>query len=186
MSIPAQLQRYLKKQKLKFDVVEHKTIYTAYDLAQTTKEKLQAVAKTLVLKVHEPKKLSDDPQEQKGIHHVLAVLPAHVRVDLAKVKKLLGAKKVTIASEKEVAQATKGEAGAQTPFGGHHRLKVVMDAGLRKVGHALFGAGSFTHSLRLKVKDFERSEQPVTGAIAEKPKRKKERNENQTSAHHPR
>ncbi len=172
MSIPAKLTAYLKARKLPFQVVEHKTVFTAYDLAQTLKVKLNEIAKTLLLKVRDPKPASDDPKLQPGSHHFLAVVPAHFRVDLQKVKKLLGAKQVSIASESEMTKTLKQKAGSQTPFGSFHKLQVVMDKTLLKTSQALFGAGSFTESLRLKVKDYHRAERPITGDIAEKKKKR--------------
>lgn len=168
MSLPAKLQNLLKQRKLTFGVVPHKTVFTAYDVSQTLKVKLSEVAKTLLLKVHAPKKLSREGEQPKDAHYVLAVLPAHLRLDLEKVKKFLGAKKVAITSESEMTEALKVKPGALTPFGTLHRLNVIMDKTLLKVSQALFGAGSFTESLRLKVKDYQRTEQPLTGDIASK------------------
>lgn len=173
MSLATKLTQHLKQSKLRFSVVPHKTVFTAYDLAQTLKVKLNGIAKTLLLKVHAPSKVSDDPKIAKGTQHFLAVLPAHLRLDVNKVKALLGAKKVSIASEKDMGTALKVKPGALTAFGSLHKLRVVMDTSLLKTREALFGSGSFTESLKLKVKDFHKREQPITGDIAEKKKKKK-------------
>lgn len=168
MSLLTNVTQHLKRNKVRFEVVSHKTVYTAFDLAQTLKTKLQTVAKTLLIKVHQPKKLSDAPDAHPGSDHFLAVLPGHLRLDLNKVKKLLGAKQVRIASEGEMAKTLKVKPGALTPFGSLHRVRVLMDRALLKTTHALFGAGSFTQSLRLKVKDFHQTEKPLTGDISRK------------------
>lgn len=168
MKIPPKLQAYLKQHKLAPEIVEHKTVFTAYDLAQTLKVKLDTVAKTLLLKVQQPKAVSADEREQKATRHILAVLPASRRLDLVKVKKVLKAKSVSIASEKDITKALSLKPGSQTPFGSLHGLRVVMDTALLKTSRALFSAGHFTASLRLKVKDYHKAEQPLLGDIGKK------------------
>lgn len=153
MPIPAKVQTYLKKLKFKHDVVEHKTVFTVYDLAQTTKVKMNTIVKTLLVKADKEYKL--------------VLLPAHRRLNLEALKKLLGAKKVSIAKESDMAKEMKVKAGALTPFGSLHKLGVVLDKGLLKMQKGLFGAGSFTESVRLKMKDFIKAEQPTVGNISE-------------------
>jgi Ala-tRNA(Pro) deacylase len=101
----------------------------------------------------------------------LVVLSAHRRLNLAALKKLLGAKKITIARESDMAREMKVKPGALTPFGKLHKLNVVVDKGLLKTQKALFGAGSFTESVRMKMKDFVKSEEPTVGNISEAPKK---------------
>ncbi|KKU13723.1 MAG: YbaK/prolyl-tRNA synthetase associated region [Candidatus Magasanikbacteria bacterium GW2011_GWC2_45_8] len=76
---------HLDKYKVRYTHVPHKTVYTAYDLANTLKKKLNEIAKTLVVKVDK--------------RYVLVVLPANVRVDLQKVKKVLKAESVHLLPE---------------------------------------------------------------------------------------
>ena len=157
MAIPAKVKNYLDKQKVKYEVVKHKTVFTVYDLSQTLKIKMNEIVKTLLIKA------------DKDYHLVL--LSAHRRLDLGAVKKLLGAKKVTIARESDMAREMKVKPGALTPFGKLHKLGVVVDKGLLKTQKALFGAGSFTESLRMKMKDYVKVEEPKVGAISEAPKK---------------
>src|SRR5690349_16863266 len=119
MPIPAKVQTYLKKLKIKYDVVEHKTVFTVYDLAQTTKINMNAIVKTLLVKADKEYKL--------------VMLPAHRRLNIDALKKLLGAKKVSIAKESDMAKEMKVKPGALTPFGGLHKLGVVVDKDLLKM-----------------------------------------------------
>lgn len=155
--IPSKVQTYLKKLNLKHDVVEHKTVFTVYDLAQTTKEKLNTIVKTLLIKADKEYKL--------------VVLPAHRRLNIEAVKKILGAKKVSIARESDMAKEMKVKPGALTPFGKLHKLGVVVDKGLLKMQKGLFGAGSFTESVRMKIKDYLKAEEPTVGNISEAAKK---------------
>jgi len=86
MPIPKKIITYLKKNKIKFEQIAHKTVYTAFDLAKNAKKNLIASAKPWSLKT------------DKG--YVLVILPADRMVDFGKIEKLLGAKKIEIAKEK--------------------------------------------------------------------------------------
>lgn len=153
MSIPAKIKNYLTKNKLKFEILKHKTVFTAYDLAQTTKTKLQEIGKTLFIKADKD--------------YYLVVLPANRRLNIPKLKKLLKVKKISIARENEMKTKLKIKPGAITPFGSLYKIGVVLDKSLSRVTKGLFGAGSFTESLRLKIKDYLKMEKPVTGDIGE-------------------
>lgn len=154
MAIPAKIKSYLEKNKIKHEVVAHRTVFTVYDLAQTLKVKLNSIIKTLLIKT------------EKG--YVLAVLPGHMRLDLKAFQKAIGVKKATIANEKDMLVKFKMKPGSMTPFGAVHKVSVVLDKGLLKTEKMLFGAGSFTESVRLKMKDYIKSEQPQVAKISSK------------------
>jgi hypothetical protein len=84
---------------------------------------------------------------------------------MVKLKKLLKAKKVSIAKESEMKKKFRVKPGAITPFGSLHKVGVVLDKTLLETKEALFGAGSFTESLRLKIKDFINAEEPIVGSV---------------------
>ncbi|RJO59597.1 hypothetical protein C4546_01365 [Candidatus Parcubacteria bacterium] len=154
MPISKPVEKYLKNAKIKFQVIPHKTVFTVYDLAQTLKTKLDQVVKTLLVKV-----------DQK---YILVVLPAHFRMDFGKLKKFFKAKKVDIAKEKDMQTEFKTKPGAMTAFGPLHKLEVVADKSLTKTKEALFSAGSFTDSVRLKVKDYLGMVEPKIADIGKK------------------
>ncbi|MFA6098751.1 MAG: YbaK/EbsC family protein [Patescibacteria group bacterium] len=159
MAISKKLLSHLDKNKIKYEILKHRTVYTAYDLAKTTKRKLNEIAKTLLVKVDK--------------EYFLVVVPAHYKLDLAKVKKFFKAKKVQIARENEMKTKFNVKPGAITPFGTIHKTGVLVDKALLKVREVIFTAGSFTESLRLKVKDFIKSENAQTGAVGKQDKNKK-------------
>jgi prolyl-tRNA editing enzyme YbaK/EbsC (Cys-tRNA(Pro) deacylase) len=152
---------HLGKQKLAFEIVKHRKVYTAYDLAQTAGEKLENVAKTLLVKVQLPglKKNED--------RYYTVVVPASYYVELGKLKKLLKAKKIELVFEKGMKKLGI-EPGALTPFGSLRGYATVVDKALLKSKTALMGAESFTEHLRMKVKDFVKSEHPILGAFGKK------------------
>ena len=154
MAIAKSLEKYLRTAKVKYNVVPHKTVFTVYDLAQTLKLKMDEVVKSLLVKV-----------DQK---YVLVVMPAHYRLDFGKLKKLLKAKKVDIAKERDMQTKFNTKPGAMTPFGPVHKVEVVADTSLGKIKEALFSAGSFTESIRLKTKDYLKAVEPTLGDIGKK------------------
>lgn len=147
--IPKKLETYLTKNKIKFQIIKHKTVYTAYDLAQTLREKLERVGKTLLVKADG--KL------------YLVVLPAHRRLDITKLAKFLSAKKISIAKENDMVKHLNVKPGAILPFGTLHNVEVVADKTLAKTRDILLGAGTFTESLRMKVSDFLKLEEAKQG-----------------------
>jgi Ala-tRNA(Pro) deacylase len=93
----------------------------------------------------------------------LAILPANRRADLGAIKKLLGAKNMTLAAPEEVRALTGCIPGAVPPFGSLFGVPTLADAALRDVpGGALnFNAGLRTLSvLGLSVEDWIRIEAP--------------------------
>lgn len=155
MAIPKKIIDYLKKNKVKFKEIVHKTVYTAHDLAQTLKEKLDKIAKTLVIKT------------DKG--YCLLVLPASRLADLKKLKKALKAKKIEIAKEKVMKDFFKIKPGTITPLATlHKKVPLYIDKALVKTKEILISAGSYTDSLRLKIKDFLNLEKPVKGDFSKK------------------
>lgn len=157
--IPKNVLKYLDKNKIKYEKLLHKTVFTAYDLAQTLKQELKKVAKTLLVKADGK--------------YIIVVLPAHYRLDLAKVKKALKAKKIELVSEKIMLKVLKIKPGKMTAFGKLHKLETWVDKNLLKTEKAIMQAGSFTESLRLKVKDFVKLEEAKLGQLAMSGKKKK-------------
>lgn len=164
MPVAKPLLKYLDKAEIKYEIVPHKKVYTAYDLAQTLGEKLDGIAKTLLVKVELPK------IGKKGKHYIL-VIPASYRANLQKIKKALKAKKAELAAEKALEKLGL-EPGAITPFGGYHKLEVLMDKALFKVQKALVSAGAHTEALRVRVKDLHMKEGATLGQFGDKAKLK--------------
>lgn len=162
MSIPKTLKKYLDAAKVKYSVLPHKKVFTAYDLAQTLGQELDKIAKTLLVKVELPQ------LKQKGKYVIVAV-PASYRADLQKIKKALKASKVEIAAERALKKVGI-EPGALSPFGNYHRLELLLDTQLLKARDAIVRAGSLTESIRLGVKSLHKLENATVGTFGSKVK----------------
>ena len=154
MPIPKKTPNYLDKNKIKYEVVEHKTVFTAYDLAQTLKMKLPEIAKTLLVKI------------DSGL--ALAVLPASAKLDFNKLKKLAKAKKVGLPKENLMKTKLKIKPGAITPFGKLHKLPVYFDTALKRQTKILVGSGSFEESIKLTPASLIKLEEPTIGSFSKK------------------
>lgn len=144
--------KLLDKAKVKYKILEHKVVFTAHDVGATTKKKLGEIAKVVLVKADR--------------NFSLIVLPAGKYVDFSSIKKALKVKKVSMASEKELEKYLKTKVGLLHPFGHLFKIQTLFDKTLSKSKKMLASAGSYTHSLEISPKDFEKLVQPLKGAFS--------------------
>ncbi|MBI4050832.1 MAG: YbaK/EbsC family protein [Candidatus Doudnabacteria bacterium] len=162
-----QLLNYLKGVGVKFKILAHKVVYTAHDEAETQKKKLAEVAKTVLVKV------------DKGL--ALVIVPASKYVDLKAIKKALSAKggsasggkaaKVEMAKEADITKRLKSKIGLLHPFGNLYKISTLLDKALTKSKKIITSAGSYTESIEIAVKDFEKLVQPIKGVFSKSKRR---------------
>lgn len=137
MAIPQKVLKFLDANKIKYEIVKHRTVYTAYDKAATLKVKPNLIGKTLVLKMDRDL--------------AIALIPGNKNLDKNKAKKeinnwrkeqgLKSAKKIDFISEKAMKNKFKGiKIGAVPPFGDLYKLPTFIDRGLMSARRIL-GAG---------------------------------------------
>jgi len=190
------LIKYLEDNQTKFDIVEHKIVYTAYDAAQTMKVKLNEIAKSLLIKLNKPFVNGMKP-------YILIVVGADKNIDLNKLKKVVstwaekknkelrlqkqqpGKKplvdiynkiaKVAIPKEKDLKNKLKIKPGAMAAFGSMYKLPVFIDTSFLKTKQAVFSGDHVRSSVKMAVKDFHKLEQAMEGnfSIAKKFKKSK-------------
>ncbi len=152
MPIPAKVKKYLDSKGVDYEELAHKTVYTAYDAAQTLKKQLKEIAKTILVEADKT--------------HALVVLPADKKIDMEKLKKALGAKKISIPNEKVMIKVLKIKPGTLSSFGRLHNLEVVVDKAMLGAKKVVVSTGSFTDSVFMKVKDFVQSEEARLANVA--------------------
>jgi len=84
-----------------------------------------------------------------------------------------GIKKVELPKEQVMVRVLKVKPGALPAFGSLHSLEVYMDKSMKKAKKAIFASGSFTESIEMAMKEFEKLEEPIIGAFSEVKKFKK-------------
>jgi Ala-tRNA(Pro) deacylase len=163
--LPEKLMKYLDAAGINHNILEHKTVYTAYDAAATMGKKLNEIAKSLLIAADKD--------------YYIVILPADQNLDFNKLNAFLTKqfgkkiKVVKIPGEKIMEDIFKVKAGTLSAFGKLHNLPVVVDKTLAKVKQAIFSSGSFNHSVVMAVKDFTKLENAVLGSFGVKRKIKK-------------
>jgi Ala-tRNA(Pro) deacylase len=146
---------FLRQEKVKFEVIPHHDTYDAQHLAQAVHVSGRLVAKTVLLRT------------EGGSLFVVAVLPANRSVDFERAADVLGVDRVELATEQDVAQhCSDCETGALPPFGRHYGMKTMVDESLLEDEEITFEGNTHHEAIRMKLKDYRRIEEPLTGSFA--------------------
>jgi Ala-tRNA(Pro) deacylase len=139
---------FLEQEGVSFEVVEHEQTMSAAEEAEATHRRPQDVAKTVVLR--------------DGGRQILAVIPASERLDLHKVRELLGASKdLRLATEEEIAKDfPELDVGAVPPIGPRLPSAELIDHRLSDLDTVLCAGGDHRHSILIDPREVAR----VTGA----------------------
>lgn len=143
----------LEKKRIAYEVLPHAVAYTALETAEAAHVPGPEFAKVTILLVDG--------------RPVMAVLPAPLRVDLARLQELIGAREISLAHERTVESLFFDcEAGAEPPFGRLYGLDVYADALLSTHPTIAFNAGTHQEAMRMAFSDWRRLARPVMGAFA--------------------
>ena len=189
--LETKITRLLDQAKIKYKTLEHKVVFTAHDVGATTKKKLELIAKVVLVRVDgapssviarsasdeaiSTKKKIASARQRPGLamtrnYFALIVLPAGKYVDFSGIKKALKAKKVSMASEKDIAKYLKTKVGLLHPFGMEYNLQTLLDKGMSRSKKMIASAGTFTDSVELGLKDFQKLVKPILGNFSKKNK----------------
>jgi Ala-tRNA(Pro) deacylase len=150
MPIPASIERFLTEHGVSYQVVTHRTAYTAQEEAAVAHVPGRQWAKTVVC-------FADDEP-------ILAVLPAIYQVDTERLQRLAGATRVRLATEAELAPLYPDcEPGAMPPLGRLYRQRVFVDRALASDPEIVFNAGTHTDAIRMRYEDFAKLADPIVG-----------------------
>jgi Ala-tRNA(Pro) deacylase len=150
--IPDSIQHYLRRNRVRFERYWHPHAVSAQELAEALHVSGWRVAKSVIV-------LAD---RQPWI----VVVPAAGSVDLQKVREVLGARSVRLATEAEfINYFPDCEAGAEPPFGELYKLPVAVDETLSLTERLLFRAGSHEEALEMRFQDFATLEWPLVATF---------------------
>jgi Ala-tRNA(Pro) deacylase len=135
---------FLEGASVPFELLEHEPVTSASAEAHVADQPPQKVAKTIVL--------------HDGSAYVIAAVSAADRLDLHKLRELLGAgRQLQLASEDEIARAFPSlEVGAVPPFGPMVPAAEVIDSALAAQEQILCPAGDHRHSVLVDPSDVVR------------------------------
>lgn len=133
---PKKVEGFLAKVGAKYELVGHRTVYTAFDKAATLKIKPGTVAKVLTLKI--------------GKELVLAAMGSDKNLNIEKLQKLAKTEKIAFAKEKAIVETFKGiDPGAIPPFAGLWNVKVFCDKKLLEAPKIILPSGSYEASFKI-------------------------------------
>jgi Ala-tRNA(Pro) deacylase len=152
---PRAVDEFLRKARIPFTVFRHPAAFTAQRQAALSHVSGRSWAKTIVC-------FADDEP-------ILAILPAHLRVNLEQLRMLVAAEKLRLACEHEIANVWPDcELGATSPFATKWDLRVFVDRSLVGEPEMVFSAGTHTDAICLHYWDFAELARPVVGSFAER------------------
>ena len=138
------IRAFLDGAGVRYELVEHRPVDTAAAEARAAEQPPDTVAKTIVL--------------HDGAVYVIAAISAADRLDLRKLRDVLGAdRELRLASEEEIARDFAAlEVGAIPPFGPMLPAAEVMDSALAAQERVLCAAGDHRHSVLVDPREIAR------------------------------
>ncbi len=142
----------LHKEKIEYEVLEHKAVFTSKEAAEVRGTELKQGCKALICKTEEG--------------FMQAVVSGDKELDIDRLQKLTLFKKIELADAKEVKKVTGCNIGSVPPFGNLFSVKVYFDKSVLENEIVAFNAGSHTKSIKMKAKDLVRVVNPVLGEFS--------------------
>jgi Ala-tRNA(Pro) deacylase len=154
MATSVWIRQMLERRGLPFEELHHPEVYTAQEVAQREHMSGHRVAKVVVV-------MADG-------HPVELVLPASRHVNLDRVRMVLQAHELRLATEAEMEKYfTDCEVGAIPPLRHWKDVAVLMDRSLNIEGQILFQAGTHADAVRLNFRDWYELVNPQVATFSE-------------------
>ncbi|HZT80307.1 MAG TPA: YbaK/EbsC family protein [Gemmataceae bacterium] len=154
MATPQWIRKMLDLRGIPYRELHHPEAYTAQEVAQREHVSGHRVAKVVVV-------MADGKP-------VELVLPASRQVDMGRVRHLLDASDIRLATEAEMERFFADvELGAVPPLRHWQGVDVLMDAALDVAGDIIFQAGTHTDAIRLRFADWHKLVNPRVAAFSE-------------------
>lgn len=174
MQISKKLLKFLTENKIKYKLVEHRTVYTALDKANTLKVPAKTIGKALVIRL--------------GKDYALVLLGGDKILDVSKFRKQVskwarerGEKPpgvIEFVKESWMKKNLKGtKVGAIPPFGQIWKMPTFVDKSLMREKEIVVNAGEYKISLKILPAGFKKLEDIVIAdfskkKLVKKPKKK--------------
>lgn len=151
MPILKSIINYLDSRKIKYEIINHRTVYTAQDKAATLRVDPKSVVKTVVVKLDK--------------NYAIALIPANKNLDKMKLKEVVNKQRkkegiksiklVDFAKEAWMKKNIPGKIGAASPLGG--KFPIYIDATLLRQSKLIVNAGEYEQSINLTRQNFEKA-----------------------------
>lgn len=146
------VQDYLDDAGVEYEIFHHEPAYTAMEIAASQHIAGKQMIKCVLVK------------SKKG--YTLCVLPAIHRLDFVRLRAIIGADDLQLATEEEVGKLfPECELGAEPPFGHWHGLPTVVDEILEEDLDIVFNAGTHTDTIKMRYTDYKQLAHPTIAPI---------------------
>jgi len=171
MKIPKKIAKFLEEKKIKHEIIEHRTVYTAFDKAATLKVEPKIVGKTLIVKFNKS--------------YALVLIGADKILDKVKFKKVANlwlkeqgkkpAKSIDFVKESWMKKNLKGvKIGTIPPFGEIWKLPTFVDKSLLNNKKIIINGGDYNLSIKINSGQLKKIENLIVGSFSKKkPKKSK-------------
>jgi len=147
------IEKFLNENKIKYEAVLHKKVFTAIDKAATLRVKPKLSGKTLVLKADKD--------------FVMALIPANKNLNKEALKKVINVqrkksgqtriKKIDFATEAKIKKVFKGaKIGGVVPFGALWKKIIFVEKLFLKEKFIFINSGDYFQSLKISPKIFQK------------------------------
>lgn len=152
--VHTRLLAFLEASGVPFDSFEHERVHTSEEAARVRGTDIQDAAKALIC-------------ETRSGKLVECIVSGHRRVDLKKLKGIIGEKSVALANPDRVLKATGCTVGCVPPFGNLFSppLPIYVDQEVLTRERIVFSAGSHYHSIRMRPEDWVNLVRPVVADL---------------------
>jgi Ala-tRNA(Pro) deacylase len=152
-TVPSAIGNYLREHHVSYAVIHHPRAYSAMREAAAAHVPGREWAKAVVC-------MADG-------RPTLAVVPADHAIDSARLRDLVGAVQMRLATEAEVGLLYQGcELGAVPPLGPVYGQRVFVDTSVTENDEITFSAGSHRSAIRMRYREFESLVHPTVGRFA--------------------
>lgn len=169
------IAKLLEASKIKFKILEHRKVYTAFTEAETQHVDPKTVVKTVLVKFANFKLHTNQKGAIEPLEMALVAVPAGKHVDFKKIAKFAtdiqsklykslvktqpklkkpAAVAVKMASEKDITTKLKAKVGLLSAFSQVYGFPLLFDKKLAKNKKLVIAAGSYTESVEVATKDF--------------------------------
>lgn len=154
MAIAQKVKDYLDEKNVNYQILQHARTYTAMETAGAQHVPGKQLVKSVIVK-------ADDK-------FIMCILSSNHLINFDKLKKLIHAQDVYLATEEEVeALFPEFEIGAEPPFGDLFGLDVYIDRAVSENDEIVFNAGTHTDAVKIRYLDLVRLTNSKEGNFGE-------------------
>lgn len=146
------VKNYLNENKVNYTSIPHSLAYATREISHQCHISEKEMAKVVIV--------------QAGSKLVMVIIPSSKLLDFKSLENTLHESDVSLATEKEFANAFPDcEVGAMPGFGNLYNMDVIVDQSVAKNKDIFFNGGTHTEIIKLSYQDFEKLVHPKVTSI---------------------